>query len=218
MHLPRKIPTMTLRPIPPPVCLAVALIPMVVSQILRLHQSDPAAWIFWDYAGRLGGMAALAAIPSARVVAFRLEPLRVTLWEAAVWIAGLVLADHYLGGWIRRTVNAALPGTVLGVYPEAQGWLHIADGVVGLALVAISEEVVFRRYARHAFQNLLGDGVAMLAVTSILFAVYHWWTGIGNICEALFMGVLLMLFYRRAGALWPAIVAHYLVDMVDFAI
>jgi membrane protease YdiL (CAAX protease family) len=195
-----------------------ALVPMVVSQILRLHQTDPATWIFWDYAGRLAGLAVLAAIPAARMAAFRLEPRRVTVWETAVWIAGLVLADHYLGSWIRRTVNAALPGTVLGVYPEAQGWLHFADVGLGIALVAYSEEIVFRRSARHAFQSLLGDGVAMVAVTSLLFGVYHWWTGIGNIGEALFMGVLLMLFYRRAGALWPAVVAHYLVDIADFAL
>jgi uncharacterized protein len=89
---------MTLRSIPAPLWMAAALFPMVVSQIVRLQQSDPAAWIFWDYAGRLGALAVLGAIPSARTIAFRFEPFRMARWEAAIWIIGIVAADHYLGG------------------------------------------------------------------------------------------------------------------------
>ena len=195
-----------------------ALIPMVVSQIVRLHQSDPATWIFWDYAGRLGALAVLGVIPSARIVAFRWERLRIAIWETTIWITGIVLVDHYLCGWIRRTINAALPETVLGVYPDPHGWLHIVDGLFGLALVAYSEEVVFRRCARHLFKVYLNDGYALVVVTSLLFGAYHWWTGIGNIIEAVLIGALLMLFYRRSGALWPVVVAHYLTDVVDFAL
>jgi hypothetical protein len=50
-----------------------------------------------------------------------------------------------------------------------------------------------------------------------LFGAYHWWTGIGNIVEAVLIGVLLMLFYRRPAALWPVVLGHYLTDVVDFA-
>jgi len=54
-----------------------------------------------------------------------------TYWEAASWIVGIVLFDHYVCGWIRRTLNTALPATVLGGLPEAHGWLHIVDVVFG---------------------------------------------------------------------------------------
>jgi CAAX protease family protein len=174
--------------------------------------------MFWDYAGRLGALSVLAAVPAARTVTFRWERLRITGWEATLWIVGIVLVDHYLGGSIRRTVNAALPATVLGVYPQPGGWLHIFDIAFGLALVAYSEEIVFRRCARDFFRTYLDDGFALVVVTSILFGAYHWWTGVGNILEAILIGGLLMLFYRRSGALWPAVLAHYLVDIVDFAL
>ena len=105
---------MSLRAIPAPLWFVAALVPMVVSQIVRLEQSDAATWIFWDYAGRLGALAVLGAIPSARTVAFRWERLRMSRWEAALWVVGIVLVDHYLCGWIRRTINTALPATVLG--------------------------------------------------------------------------------------------------------
>ena len=160
----------------------------------------------------------LSAIPSARIVAFQWERLRIALWEAIAWIIGIVLFDHYLCGWVRRTINTALPATVLGGFPETHGWLHFVDGVFGFALVAFSEEIVFRRCARDLFRVYLNDGYVLVAVTAILFGAYHWWTGIGNILEAVLMGVLLMLFYRRSGALWPAVLAHYFADVVDFAL
>jgi membrane protease YdiL (CAAX protease family) len=141
-----------------------------------------------------------------------------THWQAAFWIAGIVLVDHYLCGWIRRTMNAALPVTVLGAYPEPHDWLKIVDDVFGLALVAYSEEMVFRRCAHHVFKMYLGDGAALVVATSLLFGAYHWWTGIGNILEAVIMGVLLMLFYSRSTALWPVVIGHYLTDIIDFAL
>jgi hypothetical protein len=201
-----------------PLWFVAALIPMVLSQIVRLHQLDPTAWIFWDYAGRVGAFAVLGAIPSARTVAFQQKKLQTAYWETAAWIIGIVLFDHYICGWIRRTINAALPATVLGGYPELHGWLHLFDAVFGLALVAYSEEIVFRRCARHLFRMHLNDGCTLVIATSLLFGAYHWWTGIGNIAEAVFTGVLLMLFYLRSGALWPVVLGHYLTDLVDFAL
>ena len=58
----------------------------------------------------------------------------------------------------------------------------------------------------------------LVVVTSLLFGAYHWWTGMGNIVEAVLIGVLLMLFYIRSAALWPVVLAHYLTDMVDFGL
>jgi uncharacterized protein len=208
---------MSLRAIPGPVWFVAALLPMVASQIVRLHQHDPGTWIFWDYAGRLGGLSLLAIIPSARIVAFRRESLRMALWKVVLWIAGIVAADHYLGGWARRAINTALPATMLGVYPQPSGWLYLVDVVFGLALVAYSEEIVFRRCARHVFQTYVGNGHLMVFVTSLLFGAYHWWTGVGNIVEATMIGVLLMLFLQRSAALWPVVLGHYVTDIADFA-
>jgi len=117
---------------------------------------------------------------------------------------------------MRRTLNAALPATVRGAYPRPSGWLYAVDIAFGLALVAFSEEMLFRRCAHYAFQNY-ASGRRLVVATSLLFGAYHWWAGVGEIVEASAIGVLLMAFYRRSGALWPVVLGHYLTDIADFA-
>ena len=200
-----------------PTWFVAALIPMIASQIVRLHEHDAASWILWDYAGRLGGLAVLATIPSARAVAFQWGKRRMPLWKITLWIVGIVMLDVYLGRWMSSIVNAAFPATVLGVYFRPSGWLYFVDLVFGMALVAGSEEIVFRRCARDAFQPCLGNGYASVVATSLLFGCYHWWAGLGAIVAATMIGIPLMLFLQRSDALWPVALAHYLIDVIDFS-
>jgi len=141
----------------------------------------------------LAGLAVLVAIPSARAVAFQWGKRRMPLWKIAFWILGVVLFDVFLGRWMNSIVNAAFPATVLGVYFRPSGWLYFVDLVFGMALVAGSEEIVFRRCARDAFQPCLGNGYASVVATSLLFGCYHWWAGLGTIVVATMIGILLML-------------------------
>jgi membrane protease YdiL (CAAX protease family) len=200
---------------PASVWFAAALLPMVASQIVRLQQHDTGNWLLWDYAGRLGGLAMLAIIPSARAVAFRRERLRIGLGEVALWFVCIVLVN-YFAGWIQRALNAAFPATALGGYPQPSGWFYVIDIVFGLALVALSEEIFFRRCASEVFQSYFKSDYLLIAATSILFGLYHWWAGIGAIVAATIMGALWMQFLRRSGSLWPVVVAHYLVDLNVF--
>jgi membrane protease YdiL (CAAX protease family) len=114
-------------------------------------------------------------------------------------------------------INAIFPATVLGQYPHPTGWLHLFDLMFGLALVAASEEIIFRRYLRNALHPFVGDGTVSVLATSILFGAYHWWSGLGNVLINTLFGSLLMLMFRRSGALWPVGLAHYLADLIDFA-
>src|SRR3954471_3845905 len=61
----------------------------VTSQIIRLQQTDPAAWLFWDYAGRLAALAVLATSPAVRAAVYRPEWLRTSLAIIINW--GLLL-------------------------------------------------------------------------------------------------------------------------------
>ncbi|HEV3396895.1 MAG TPA: CPBP family intramembrane glutamic endopeptidase [Xanthobacteraceae bacterium] len=197
-----------------PLWFPVALAPMVVSEIVRLAQTDPLAWIACDYGGRIAALAVLAAVPAARRLAFAREKIRIAWWEAALWITLTVAFDRMIGRAAGGYLDALVPGTSIGHYPSPHGALFVIDISFGLALVAYSEEVIFRRCARRVLTAIVGDGWAMVIITAALFASYHWWTGAGNIVAAMSFGVLAMLFYRRAGALSPLILSHYLCDVI----
>jgi hypothetical protein len=86
-----------------------ALVPAIASQIVRMGQKDPTAWIAFDYAGRLGTLAVLAAIPAARSVAFARETREVGCSELAIWVACLLAFELIVGrsvAWISNPQNA----------------------------------------------------------------------------------------------------------------
>ena len=203
--------------IPAPAWFIAALLPMVASQLVRLQQTEPAAWIACDYAGRIGALAVLAIIPAARAIAFQKSRLAISWWEVAAWILATVFVDRLLDGVISKAFGPALANTRIATYPVTTGWLYVIDIAFGLALVAISEEILFRRCARCVLQPYLGSGVAMIAASALLFGAYHWWTGIGNIISVTLIGVMLMVFYMRSKALWPVVTAHYVTNIVAFA-
>jgi uncharacterized protein len=192
-------------------CLIFAI--ATVFQVVRLMQDSPGSWLAMDYAMRIVALALLALSP-VRAAVFRREPLRVTSEQlvASLLIAGVAI---FLIVLVERNLWDILPDLSLGQYPRTIGWLHRFDLTFGIALVAIHEELVFRRLARLAFSRL-GDGLAMIATTSLVFALYHWWTGPWNVLMVAVAGVVLMMLYRGVGALWPAIVIHYCVDLYAF--
>jgi membrane protease YdiL (CAAX protease family) len=195
---------------------ALALLLLFGSQLVRLHQHNAASWLIWDYAGRIAALAILLAIPAARSVVLRREQRQISPLEIGTWIAGISLLERMSQG-PRRLINATFPATVIGGYPHPTGWLNLFDLAFGLALVAASEEIIFRRLLRNVAEPYLGDGTLAVLVTSLIFGVYHWWAGIGNVLLATTIGILFMVMYRRSCALWPIVLAHYLVDLIAFA-
>jgi uncharacterized protein len=98
----------------------------VLSQVIRLQQTDPTAWLFWDYAGRLGVLAVLAADPAVRRVVYRRERLKISLAIVINWC--LLLIPISWATWIAAQIYSAyLPPFRLGAYPRPEGWLLIFD-------------------------------------------------------------------------------------------
>ena len=177
-------------------------------------QDSPGSWLAMDYAMRIVALALLALSP-VRAAVFRREALRVP-FPQLVGILLATLAAVFLIVLVEQELWDILPDLSLGQYPRTTGWLYLFDLTFGIALVAVHEELIFRRLARLAFSRL-GDGRAMIAATSLVFALYHWWAGPLNVVMVALTAVVLMLLYRAVGALWPAIAVHYCVDFYAFA-
>ena len=71
-----------------PLWFLAAIAPMLASEIVRLSQTDPLTWIACDYVGRIVALAALAAVPAARAVAFPRKRIGIAWWQVALCIRG----------------------------------------------------------------------------------------------------------------------------------
>jgi membrane protease YdiL (CAAX protease family) len=194
--------------------IAVAMVELA-SQVLRLHQTKPGTWLAIDYASRLVALALLAVDPVLRRVVYCRQPRQIHFLELAGWSAAFIVL-HLVRVELSPVLYQHLPSIRLGSYPRPTGLLYLFDMTFGVALVAVHEELFFRR-AMRATLGGLGDGRAMVVVSAVPFGLHHWWTGIPNILGNVVFGILAMLLYRRSGAIWPLIVIHYLDDLAWFA-
>jgi hypothetical protein len=191
-----------------------ALVPAIVSQVVRMGQTDPVAWIACDYAGRLGTLAVLAVIPTARNVAFARETRQVSSSELAIWVACLLAFELIIGRSVAWIIDAVIPGTRLTAAFSLPNWLYAVDVTFGIALVACQEEIVFRRCALAVLSKTFGDGTMMVIASALLFGSYHWSRGLGTIISAALFGIVAMAFYVRARVLWPLVLVHYMTDVI----
>ncbi len=117
-----------------------------------------------------------------------------------------------------RFVFPPVPFFVNWLYPTIpNATLRWGDAVIGIALVAVSEEMVFR-YLPAKIGAVRGWPTRYIYIVSIAtFALIHAPQGFAPICVTVIFGAMAMALYRYHHSLWPTIMAHYLVDLVLFS-
>jgi hypothetical protein len=179
-------------------------------QVGRLHQTNW-LWYPYDYAGRLLILGLLAIDPSLRAKVFRHERLKISLAIVINW--GLALIPiTWLTQALAEGLATFLPDLRLSFYPAIHGPLYFFDMPFGIALVAVHEELCFRRAVPFALGKL-GDGAANNLASAVLFGVFHWWAGLPTMIVAAVFGIVALKITRQSGALWPVMVIHYLTDV-----
>lgn len=209
------------QPAPPALilCFALAVLAMLPTQIFRLSQADPLPWLMADYAGRFAAIGVLLALPAGRWCLRHPDRLRAGLLgggllEIGLWCAAIVLLFHATP--LDTILAQILPETALGGYPRPEGWLYFVDLTLGLAMVSLHEELVFRKVGYHALKSVLHSEIVIVLVSALIFGLYHWWRGAPGILGAALYGLLAMPCYRRTGSIWPIVFAHFLVDYLAF--
>jgi membrane protease YdiL (CAAX protease family) len=85
---------------------------------------------------------------------------------------------------------------------------------------AVSEELYFRGILRFStFALIRNERIAkwvFILVSSLLFGLIHWKSGLTNIVNAFFFGLVAARLYLWTNSLWPLMVAHFVVDMAAF--
>jgi membrane protease YdiL (CAAX protease family) len=169
-----------------------------------------------DYGFRVAILCAICFWPAARELAFQhLRPRGALLLALLVAIAlplteipGAVVSDFVdgisgIGGVFR--------------YPPIRDPLYYwFDLSAGLFLVALSEELVFRKLARQWLEALSFGPVASVLISAVVFGLVHWGGGAGQIAYAAMVGVAYMTAYLVFNRLWLLVLAHWLQNFLVF--
>ena len=112
-----------------------------------------------------------------------------------------------------------LPGySRFGGMPEIQStvWRWI-DLTIGLLMVGIFEELVFRGYLYTFITRFTRRPWMIIGVSAIAFGFIHWSGGLHMVMLTAAAGAVFMLLYMQTLSLPAIMLAHFVVDFIEFA-
>ena len=155
-----------------------------------------------------------------------LAPLRRAAADRALAVSGTeaVLLVLIVTTFVVTVFEVAYPpiddlftSTKLQEFPEIKSTsLYWLDMTFGLALTAISEELVFRRLFLSTLKPYFSGTALFVLFSAVIFGLIHWSSGVANVVCAAIAGVAFMLLLLKTGSVWPAIAAHYLTNFILF--
>lgn len=146
-----------------------------------------------------------------------LPPLTDAVWRWALFgAAAIVAADTATDGLAARQAFDTLLFPDVTFPPLDNPVWEAADLTFGLALVAVSEELVFRRLWAEWWRARGGGAMGLYLGSSLVFGLLHLPQGLADTAVACVWGLLLMHLYRRGGSLPLVVLVHYLADLWYF--
>ena len=194
--------------------------PFYLNDFASIFIKDWRLWLFIDYAG------------------VKLFPFVVTLWlirSKKMRLTEFGLTIQSIPSFFIAFVVVVLVGTVidqngyqlitklpgyppLGCMPAIKSpvWDWI-DLTLGLLLVGIFEELVFRGYMHTFISRFTKSSFAIVAISSVAFGLIHWSLGLHVVLITSIIGAVFMVVYMRTRSLPPVMLAHFAINFIDFA-
>lgn len=194
--------------------------PFFLNDFASIYVKKWQLWLFIDYVSvKLFPLAiAFWLIYSKKMdaAAFGLKPQPLITGVVVFFVVGLVgtVIDQNAYRLLEK-----LPGyPPLGGMPEIQSavWNWV-DLTIGLLLVGICEELVFRGYL-HTFISRYTENVYVIViVSSAAFGLIHWSLGLHAVLITATVGAILMIAYLMTRSLPAIMLAHFAINFIDFS-
>jgi membrane protease YdiL (CAAX protease family) len=188
----------------------------LLNDFLFLSAKSYGVWLVIDYGSRLLAVGIVLTLLWRKIASredFGLTglPFRSALsWLLLLTATGLLIDQVGF-----RFLEQLLPHTQLASMPKIENSnVKLFDLTCGVALVAMSEEAVFRGYLFSALHDRLSPR-ALVALSAVLFGMIHWSQGLHAIVSTALWGILPMMAMVRTGSILPAMAAHYITDLVS---
>jgi hypothetical protein len=202
------------------IILALLTAPFFLNDFSSIFVKDWRVWLLIDYVG------------------VKVFPLLVVLWlltkklmtpvdfgftkQSIPSFAVLFVVVTFVGIFVDQNgylILDSLPGYApLGAMPaiKSHTWNWI-DLTLGLLLVGIVEEIVFRGYMYTFLSRFTQDGFKIVAISSVFFGLIHWSLGLHSVIVTSIIGAIFMFSYMRTRMLTPIMLAHFAINFLDFS-
>lgn len=194
--------------------------PFYVNDFASIYIGNWRWWLFIDYVG-LKLFPCLVAgwlIYSKKMSAAQFGLTRQPLSSFLIVFVGVAL----VGTIIDQNGYASTPGlpgyTPLGGMPAITSpvWNWI-DLTLGLFMVGVCEELVFRGFMHTFIRQVTDNAVAIVVISSLFFGLIHWSLGLQAILITSIIGMVFMIAYLATRSLPAIIMAHFAINFTDAA-
>ncbi len=137
------------------------------------------------------------------------------LGPTVAWTSALlaVAAALLIGSrWVARWAGLSESPILEALLPRTRREKRLFAGLSFCA--GTGEELAYRAYAVSMLIALTGSPVLALLVASAPFAVVHVYQGSIGLVRTYLLGVALGVSFLASASLWPAMIAHTLIDLV----
>lgn len=195
-----------------------AVLPFFLNDFSGIYLETAATWMAADYGSRILPLLLVWWLVVSGRTNWRALGVRWPGWlPMLVWAVALSAVGTAIDQWALPLFDQWLPFGPWSGYPIESGtWLSRIDLSFGLALVAVSEEAVFRSLAQAALARV--QPLTLYLLTAIVFGAVHWSVGPGTCLNAALIGVVFLYGLRVCGSIWPAVVAHFVVNFIAYGL
>ena len=191
----------------------------ILNDFLFIYTKTAGSWLFVDYSIRIFSLLAIGFLLAGnafdyRDIGFRPVSLnKLISWSIVLFVLAM-LFDQILWGYL----NVLFPKSALFKFPGIDNKaLFFFDITIGLLIVALSEEIIFRGIAKLALEPYIKNDFFLCVVSALIFSSIHWSMGISSLVSSFLLGFFYMLSFVKTKSIYPAIASHYLANFVAFS-
>ena len=202
------------------IILALLTIPFYLNDFSSIFVKDWRIWLLIDYVGvKVFPLLVVMWLLTRKMMApvdfgltkqsissFVVLFVVVTMFGIVVDQNGYLILDSFPG--------YAPLGSMPTISSHTWNWV---DLTLGLLLVGIVEELVFRGYMYTFLFRLTQDRFKIVVISSVLFGLIHWSLGLHGVIVTSIIGAIFMYAYMRTLMLPPIMLAHFAVNFLDFS-
>ena len=195
-------------------------LPFYLNDFSNIYVTDWRLWIFIDYTSvkLLPFLVVLWLISTKRMQSteFGLIPQTVISFVTVFLIGTLAVTFILQNGYLILNWFSGYPR--LGEMPKITSplWRWI-DLTIGLLMVGIFEELVFRGYLYTFITRYTRRPWMIIGVSAMAFGFIHWSGGLHMVMLTAAAGAVFMLLYLQTFSLPAIMLAHFAVDFIDTA-